>query len=95
MFQIDPIYPVMPPGEARKPKLCFTGRAAEAGFSYLFPPQVGNGIEDFGSEGGAGRLTKGKQAQRRALFLIFFSNGPNDIINCQEGVHHLRIKVLA
>jgi hypothetical protein len=55
---------------------------------------VENGIKVLAPEGRASRLMRGSQARSRALFLIFFSNGRDDIVNFQEGVHHFRIEKL-
>jgi hypothetical protein len=45
-------------------------------------------------EARAGDLRRAFPPRRSGLFLIFVSNGRNDIVNGQEGVHHFRIEKL-
>ena len=67
---------------------------AEAAGNYLCPHPVETGIKNFAPEGKTSRLKRGDQRRRRAFFLIFVSNGRNDIVNGQEGVHHFRVEKL-
>ena len=94
-FQGNLSYPAGLPGEAMQPKLCRHPWGADAASNYLGPHQVETGIKNFPPEGKTGRLKRGAQRRGRALFLIFVSNGRNDIVNGQEGVHYFRVKVLA
>jgi hypothetical protein len=95
--RVGSIVLVLPCPQARPRRQNYAAicKAPEADLGYLLLLQVENGIKIFAPEGRASGLMRGNQARRLVLPLIFFSNGSNDIINCQEGVHHFRVKVLA
>ena len=81
-------------GGPRRQK-CRNLRVSARGYGYLSLLPRGKPDQDSCAGGRASGLMRGQPARRQALFLISFSNGRNDIVNCQEGVHHFRIKVFA
>lgn len=82
------------PGEVTQLNFCRRPGGAEAAGRYLSLPRIETGIKNFAPEEKTGRLRSGDQRRGRTPFLIFVSNGRNDIVNGQEGVHHLRIEPL-